>query len=49
MKDGLDGKRMQGKSKAAMRTRSFRAQKRLHFMGLADYPFMPFMASLIQT
>ena len=28
MKDGLSGKKMQGKSEAAMRTRSFRASKR---------------------
>ena len=28
MKDGLDGKKMQGKSESAMRTRSFRALKR---------------------
>ena len=28
LKDGLDGKKMQGKSEAAMRMRSFRASKR---------------------
>ena len=47
MKDGLDGKKMLGKSEGATRTPSFRALKRAPG-GLAEYGHIPFTA-LIQT
>ena len=51
MKDGLDGKKMQGKSEGSMRSCSFRASKRTPslWVFMVDYPFILFMASLKQT